>query len=185
MFFGLFGNNSAVANVASGATGALTGAFLMNLINKYSMSKKDKKISTYIERLGGDISDDDLRRSINKVTILQTMAYRDSILCEHEKVHIINYIVDNRYLPTDLKISIIKELDNKIEINMLEFLEQFKSNIRFKNTFNNQEEKDGFASTLKKLITIDGQVDEKEKNYFKMICKACDLPYSEIETAKD
>lgn len=168
--------NGQASNVASGTAGALSGAFIMNLINKFSMRKKDIKIEDLQKRLGGDISDEELERALNKVLILQTLAYQDSILSDQEKLIIIHYILENKYIPADLKVELIKKLDDPVETNFFDYVESVKIKVKHKKTFYSEEEKFGFVMVMQKLTIREGETNHKQQRYFELVCKACDLP---------
>lgn len=163
-------------NIMSGAIGLMFGAGLMSIVN-YSKRREQKKemdfLKEEIEALKERISQTDFKaqeKAIIKVGLLKQLAWIDDELHDKEYKFIVEYIIDNKFLESDVKIMLIKNIKEAPPL-LDTFFESIasifsKKHLKF---FDSEEEKMGFIAILEQLRQADDAIHKKEIQFIKRL----------------
>ena len=127
---------------------------------------EDQQLARLVYRVGGSVSKERIRREIVKCWLLKLFAWSDGEYDDNEKLYLIDKITQSPDLPSDVKIKIIKDLQNPPS----EFAEQNQDLDITKDDFlNNDYEIEGFRKLLSELAMADGEVPDGEVSFFDKI----------------
>ena len=120
----------------SALAGAGVGAITTHAIHKVTTGRKAKKLE---ERLGGG-SENDIERTIKKIAILKTLAYKDGSCSAEEKLYLHDYILQHPCLPTDIKVELLLEMNEAPPTSFLTIVKEIASSVKYDDLFLTKEE---------------------------------------------
>ena len=163
---------SDVKVIGAAAGSAVVTAGTVHLLHKLTTGRTNTKLENRLGKIDCKVQE----RAIKKVAILKALAFRDGEFCLNEKVFLYRYIANSKELQADIKIELLKELEDAPPTALSEIWKIVKDTLTFSDLFISEEEAAGFIHSMKQMASSDGELCKSEHEHILKVCSTCKIP---------
>ena len=110
----------------------------------------------------------------NRVALLNVAGWRDGDFSPAERLILFRYVLATNDLSAEAKVELLKEMDKPPE-QIGDFWQKAKDNLSRKQLFADDAQAQEFSQTLEALVKSDGELDENEVSFVRMVRQTCGI----------
>lgn len=113
-------------------------------------------------------------RCCNRVALLNVAGWRDGDFSPAERLILFRYVLATNDLSAEAKVELLKEMDKPPE-QIGDFWQKAKDNLSREQLFADDAQAQEFSQTLEALVKSDGELDENEVSFVRMVRQTCGI----------